>query len=184
MRAVPTAIPDVLILEPVVHPDQRGYFLESYNRARMQEIGLDLDFVQDNLARSWRGVLRGLHFQVTQPQGKLVRALRGEIYDVAVDLRPGSPSFGRWVGVVLNGEDHRSLWIPPGFAHGYCVLSAEADVHYKVTAPWVPEGERVLRWDDPAVGVAWPLQGPPILSARDQRGASLAELGLSPSGTP
>ncbi len=177
MRVLSTRIPGVLVIEPERFPDARGLFVETWSRARYAAAGIGADFVQDNLARSKGGVLRGLHVQRGRPQGKLVRVLRGEIFDVAVDVRPGSPTFGAWVGINLDAETHRALWIPEGMAHGYLVLSEEADVLYKVTDVWYPAGERVLRWDDPLVGVDWPLAGrSPILSERDAAGVSLAEL--------
>lgn len=175
MKAIPTAIPDVLILEPRVFGDARGFFLESFNaRAFREATGLDEQFVQDNHSRSARGVLRGLHYQIRQPQGKLVRVVRGAVFDVAVDLRRRSPSFGRWVGVELSEDNHRQLWIPPGFAHGFVVLSELADFLYKTTDYYAPEHERCLAWNDPTVGVAWPLADAPQLSAKDREGKSLA----------
>ena len=176
MRAVPTAIPDVLVLEPKVFGDARGFFFESFNaRAFRDATGLDVSFVQDNHSRSARGVLRGLHYQIRQPQGKLVRVVRGAVFDVAVDLRRASPTFGRWVGVELSEDNHRELWIPPGFAHGFVVLSEAADFLYKTTDYYAPEHERCLAWNDPAVGVEWPYPDAPQLSAKDRAGLSLAE---------
>lgn len=179
MKAIPTAIPDVLILEPRVFGDARGFFLESHNRkAFAAATGLDMDFVQDNQSRSARGVLRGLHYQVRQAQGKLVRVVSGVIFDVAVDLRRQSPTFGRWVGVELSGENFRQLWVPPGFAHGFLVLSESADVMYKTTDYYAPEHERCVRWDDPQVGVDWPRGLQPVLSAKDQVGLPLSQAEL------
>ena len=175
MNVIETALPDVLILEPRVFGDERGFFMESYNRQRFAELGLPTEFVQDNHSRSAHGVLRGLHYQIRQPQGKLVRVVRGAVYDVAVDLRRGSPAFGRWEGVELTEENKRMLWIPPGFAHGYLVLSDSADFLYKTTDFYAPEHERCLLWNDPALGISWPLSGEPILSAKDRAGKSLSE---------
>jgi dTDP-4-dehydrorhamnose 3,5-epimerase len=176
MRTQPTAIPDVLIIEPRVFGDSRGFFFESFNaRAFREATGLDAQFVQDNHSRSARGVLRGLHYQIRQPQGKLVRVVRGAVFDVAVDLRRRSPSFGRWEGVELSEDNHRQLWIPPGFAHGFVVLSESADFLYKTTDYYAPEHERCLAWNDPAVGVEWPLDGAPQLSAKDRDGRALAD---------
>jgi dTDP-4-dehydrorhamnose 3,5-epimerase len=176
VNVVPTAISDVLIIEPRVFSDARGFFKETYHRARYAEAGITAEFVQDNVSRSAQGTLRGMHFQVRRPQGKLVQALLGRIFDVAVDLRRGSPSFGKWVGTELSGENHRQLFVPPGFAHGFCVLSPTADVFYKCTDFYDPEQERTLRWDDPDVGIRWPLSEPPQLSEKDRRGTPLATL--------
>ena len=176
MRIVPTAIADVLVLEPKVFGDARGFFLESYNaRVFREATGLDVQFVQDNHSRSARGVLRGLHYQIHQPQGKLVRVVRGAVFDVAVDLRRRSPTFGRWVGAELSEDNHRQMWVPPGFAHGFVVLSASADFLYKTTDYYAPQHERCLAWNDPAVGVAWPFVDAPQLSAKDRAGQPLAE---------
>lgn len=175
MKVTPTAIPEVLRIEPQVFGDARGFFLESFNRRAFRAAtGLEPDFVQDNHSRSARGVLRGLHYQLRQPQGKLVRVVRGAVFDVAVDLRRGSPTFGRWVGEVLSEDNHRQLWIPEGFAHGFLVLSDAADFLYKATAYYAPQDERCVAWDDPAIGIAWPLEGAPTLSARDAAAVSLA----------
>ena len=172
----PLALPELLLLEPEVHRDARGSFVETFNaRTFRAATGVDAVFVQDNQVRSVRGVLRGLHVQTPAGQGKLVRVTAGRVFDVAVDLRRGSPRFGRWAGQVLEADRLTQLWVPPGFAHGYLVLSDEAEVCYKVTAHRVPADERVLRWDDPDVAVAWPLEGPPRLSARDAAGDGLAE---------
>lgn len=178
MQAITTDIPDVLILEPKVFGDARGFFLESYNQRSFQEAtGLNVDFVQDNHSRSRKGVLRGLHYQVQQPQGKLVRVVRGAVFDVAVDIRVGSPTFGRWVGVELSEDNHRQLWIPPGLAHGFVVLTEVADFLYKTTDYYAPAHERCLMWNDPEVGIAWPELGePPLLSAKDQQGHALRDL--------
>lgn len=169
MNAHPTAIPDVLLLEPRVFGDARGYFFEAYNQTRFSEAtGLDVSFMQDNQSRSAHGVLRGLHYQVgANAQGKLVRVLSGEIFDVAVDIRRGSPTFGQWVGELLSADNKRQLWVPVGFAHGFVVTSEAAEVLYKVTAPYDPAAERAIRWDDPALNIAWPLQGPPTLADKD-----------------
>jgi dTDP-4-dehydrorhamnose 3,5-epimerase len=175
MKIIPTALPEVLIIEPKVFGDTRGFFFESFNqRAFQQATGLDVQFVQDNHSRSVRGVLRGLHYQIQQPQGKLVRVVRGAVFDVAVDVRKSSPNFGRWVGVELTEEDHRQLWIPPGFAHGFLVTSESADFLYKTTDYYAPEFERCIAWNDPAISVEWPLHGAPQLSAKDQAGVPLA----------
>jgi dTDP-4-dehydrorhamnose 3,5-epimerase len=174
MRVVPTAIPDVLVVEPRVFGDQRGFFFESWNRSALREAGIDADFVQDNHSRSARGVLRGLHYQIRHPQGKLVRVVAGEVFDVAVDLRRGSPTFGRHVAITLSAENKRMLWVPPGFAHGFCVTSESADFLYKTTDYWHPEHERTLLWSDPALGIAWPVDGAPLVAAKDAAGAPLA----------
>ena len=174
MRVTPTAIPDVLVVEPRVFGDDRGFFFESWNRRALAQAGLDVDFVQDNHSRSARGVLRGLHYQIRHPQGKLVRVVAGEVFDVAVDLRRGSPTFGRHVAVTLSAENKRMLWVPPGFAHGFCVTSASADFLYKTTDYWHAEHERTLLWNDPALGIAWPLDGAPALAAKDAAGLPLA----------
>jgi dTDP-4-dehydrorhamnose 3,5-epimerase len=176
MKVIPTAIPEVLILEPKVFGDPRGFFMESYNARTFREAtGLDIQFVQDNHSRSAKGVLRGLHYQLQQPQGKLVRVVRGAVFDVAVDVRKSSPTFGRWVGVELSEDNHRQLWIPAGFAHGFLVLSENADFLYKTTDYYAPEHERCIAWDDPTIGIEWPLDAPPLLSAKDRLGISLME---------
>lgn len=176
MQIIPTAIPDVLIIEPKVFGDARGFFFESFNeRAFREATGLDVNFVQDNHSRSARGVLRGLHYQVRQPQGKLVRVVRGSVFDVAVDLRRNSATFGRWVGTELSEDGKRQMWVPPGFAHGFLVTSDSADFLYKTTDYYAPEHERCIAWDDPAIGIDWPLAGSmPQLSAKDRQGVSLA----------
>jgi dTDP-4-dehydrorhamnose 3,5-epimerase len=175
MKITPTTIPDVLIVEPVVFGDERGFFLESFNRRTLGQAGLDRDFVQDNHSRSRHGVLRGLHYQIPQAQGKLVRVLSGEIYDVAVDLRRSSPSFGRWVGISLSAENKCMLWIPEGFAHGFQVVSEFAEVFYKATEYYAPQCERSLLWNDPDLAIAWPDRGAPILSEKDRQGMRLCQ---------
>lgn len=181
MNVVPTAIPDVAIVEPRVFGDARGFFLESWNARTFAHAGLDHAFVQDNHSRSRRGVLRGLHYQIREPQGKLVRVVSGEVFDVAVDLRASSPTFGRAVGLRLSADNHRMLWIPPGFAHGFLVLSEFADFLYKTTAYYAPEHERTLQWNDPALGIDWPLAGiEPIVSAKDAQGHVLATAEVYP----
>jgi dTDP-4-dehydrorhamnose 3,5-epimerase len=175
MRTIPTAIAEVLIVEPQVHGDARGFFLESFNqRAFEAAVGVAATFVQDNHSRSGKGVLRGLHYQIKQPQGKLVRVVRGSAFDVAVDIRRNSPTFGRWVGVELSEENHRQLWVPPGFAHGFVVTSESADFLYKATDYYAPQHERCIAWDDPEIGIEWPLDGSPGLSAKDKAGVKLA----------
>jgi dTDP-4-dehydrorhamnose 3,5-epimerase len=170
-----TAIPEVLMLEPKVFGDARGFFYESYNRKTFaQAVGSNVEFVQDNHSRSSKNVLRGLHYQLRQAQGKLVRVTAGEIWDVAVDLRRSSPSFGRWVGTRIDAESKRMLWIPAGFAHGFLVLSEQAEVLYKTTDYYAPEHERTLLWSDPALAIAWPLAGEPVLADKDRRGLPLA----------
>ncbi len=172
----PTTLPEVLILEPQVFDDERGFFFESFNQREFERVtGLDVRFVQDNHSRSARNVLRGLHYQVEHAQGKLVRVVAGEVFDVAVDLRRHSAHFGRWVGVTLSATHHRQLWIPPGFAHGFLVLSEGAEVLYKTTDYWAPEHERSLLWNDPDVGVQWPVQGEPQLARKDAQGRRLVE---------
>nr|WP_314622134.1 dTDP-4-dehydrorhamnose 3,5-epimerase [uncultured Noviherbaspirillum sp.] len=176
MQIQKTEIPDLLIIEPKVFGDDRGFFYESFNERRFAELtGVNPHFVQDNHSRSSRNVLRGLHYQIKQPQGKLVRVTAGEVFDVAVDMRRSSPTFGRWVGVTLSAENKRQFWIPEGFAHGFVVTSESAEFLYKTTDYWAPEHERSVRWDDPAIGIQWPLEGTPQLSAKDQAGVPLAE---------
>ncbi|HEX2460199.1 MAG TPA: dTDP-4-dehydrorhamnose 3,5-epimerase [Vicinamibacterales bacterium] len=173
MKVTRTEIPEVLVLEPRVHQDERGFFLESYNRRIFEgATGLSVDFVQDNTSFSVRYVLRGLHYQIRDPQGKLVQVMAGEIFDVAVDLRRSSPTFGKWVGVTLTGAGHRMIWIPQGFAHGYIVLSEHAIVFYKTTDYYAPEHERTIVWNDESLAIRWPLEGQPILSDKDRRGSS------------
>ncbi|MEY3720626.1 MAG: hypothetical protein RL618_1145 [Pseudomonadota bacterium] len=176
MNVIKTAIPDVLIIEPKVFGDSRGFFFESHNQRRFEELtGVHLPFVQDNHSRSARGVLRGLHYQMHQPQGKLVRVTQGEVFDVAVDMRRSSPTFGQSVSVRLSAESHRQLWIPPGFAHGFLVTTDSADFLYKTTDYYAPEHERTLLWNDPVLDIDWPLQGEPVLSEKDKVGVPLAQ---------
>ena len=176
MKVTPTSIPSVLIIEPRVFGDTRGFFFESFNqRAFNLATGLDVNFVQDNHSRSSKGVLRGLHYQIQQPQGKLVRVVRGSVFDVTVDLRKSSPTFGQWVGVELTEDNHCQLWIPPGFAHGFYVLSDSADFLYKTTDYYAPEFECSLIWNDPTIGIEWPLNTQPIISAKDAQGKKLAD---------
>jgi dTDP-4-dehydrorhamnose 3,5-epimerase len=176
MKVIETKIPGVLLLEPQVFGDHRGWFMESWQRDRYAELGLPTAFVQDNQAYSRKGVLRGLHVQNPHPQGKLVQVLVGEVFDVAVDIRRGSPSFGQWEGVILSGDNKRQFWVPPGFAHGYVVLSEEAIFAYKCSDLYHPKNEFSVRWDDPEIGIAWPLQGEPQLSAKDQAAARLRDI--------
>ena len=180
MKIIQTTLPDVLLLEPRVYGDARGFFMESYNKRVFAELGLMVDFVQDNHSRSARNVLRGLHYQIVQPQGKLVRVVRGAVFDVAVDLRRSSPTFDRWEGLELSEDNKRMLWIPPGFAHGFLVLSESADFLYKTTDFYAPEHERCIRWDDADIGIAWPLLGEPILSTKDRQGKRLREAEVYP----
>ena len=174
MKVTPTALADVLLIEPRVFGDARGYFLESYNRRAFAQAGIDVEFVQDNPSRSSRGVLRGLHYQIEHTQGKLVRVVSGEVYDVAVDMRRSSPTFGRSIGMTLSAHDKQMLWIPPGFAHGFLVLSETAEFLYKTTDFWYPEFERSLLWNDSTLGIAWPLQQAPTLAAKDAAGTPFA----------
>ena len=181
MQAINTKLPGVLILEPKVFGDERGFFFESFNaRAFAEATGLQCEFVQDNHSRSQRGVLRGLHYQVQQAQGKLVRVTAGEVYDVAVDLRRSSPTFGKWVGTLLSAENKRQLWVPAGFAHGFLVLSEFAEFLYKTTDYYAPEHERCIRWDDPSLAIDWPLDGTPQLSAKDQAGLNFVDAQVFP----
>jgi dTDP-4-dehydrorhamnose 3,5-epimerase len=176
VNIVTTAIADVLIIEPKVFGDERGFFFESFNQRRFNELtGTDLQFVQDNHSRSAQNVLRGLHYQIQQPQGKLVRVVQGAVYDVAVDIRRSSATFGQYVGVELSAENKRMLWVPPGFAHGFVVLSDTAEFLYKTTDYWAPEFERSIAWNDPTINIQWPIQGEPALSAKDQQGKLLKE---------
>ncbi len=176
MKVTPTAIADVMVVEPKVFGDARGFFLESFNQqAFNQATGTNFEFVQDNHSRSSRGVLRGLHYQIQQPQGKLVRVVQGAVFDVAVDIRKSSPTFGQWVGVELNADNHHQLWVPPGFAHGFVVLSETAEFLYKTTDYYAPEYERCIVWDDAALAIDWRYQGAPNLSAKDAQGLSLAQ---------
>jgi dTDP-4-dehydrorhamnose 3,5-epimerase len=176
MRIIPTEIPDVLLLEPRVFSDSRGFFLETYNERTFAALGVDVHFVQDNQSHSKKGVLRGLHYQIEHAQGKLVRVSLGEIFDVAVDLRPTSPTFGKWTGAWLSSGTPRMIWIPKGFAHGFYTTSETADVIYKVTDFYAPEYERTLVWNDPDVGVVWPFEGEPNLSEKDRAGHLLRDI--------
>ena len=181
MNVIKTDLPAVLIFEPEVFGDARGFLLESFNHRVFQEkTGLDVRFVQDNHSHSGKSVLRGLHYQVRQPQGKLVLVVAGEIFDVAVDLRKSSPTFGKWAGAALSAGNKRQMWVPEGFAHGFLVLSDSADVLYKTTDYYAPEHERSIAWNDPDIGIQWPLDGAPVLSARDREGKSLKEADLFP----
>lgn len=176
MRAIPTAIPEVLVLEPKLFGDDRGFFFESFNARTFEQLtGLKREFVQDNHSKSSKNVLRGLHYQITKPQGKLVRVTQGEVFDVAVDLRKSSMTFGRWVGVHLSAENKKQLWVPEGFAHGFVVLSETADFLYKTTDYYAPEFERSLLWNDPALSIDWPLEGLPELSSKDFNAKPLSE---------
>jgi len=174
MKVIDTAIPDVKIIEPQVFGDARGFFYESFNRKRfLEHTGIDLDFVQDNHSKSARGVLRGLHYQIEQPQGKLVRVVNGSVFDVAVDIRRNSPSFGYWVGEILSAENSRQIWIPPGFAHGFLVLADDTEFLYKTTDYYAPEHERTIQWNDPDLAIEWPLRGFELrLSEKDKNGTS------------
>lgn len=175
MNATPLAIPDVILFEPKVFGDARGFFFESFNQAVFNAaVGKDIVFVQDNHSRSAKNVLRGLHYQMQQPQGKLVRVTEGAVFDVAVDLRKSSPTFGKWVGETLSAENKRQLWVPEGFGHGFLVLSESAEFLYKTTDYWAPQFERCIAWNDPSIGIAWPSQAQPLLSAKDSAGQDLA----------
>lgn len=176
MNIISLAIPDVLLLEPRVFGDKRGFFFESFNQGEFEKlIGRNVHFVQDNHSHSNKGVLRGLHYQIRQPQGKLVRVVMGEIFDVTVDIRRNSPTFGRWVGQILSGENKKQLWIPEGFAHGFVVLSEHAEVLYKTTDYWAPDSERCIVWNDPELAVGWPIKGEPLLSAKDAQGSAFRD---------
>jgi len=176
MQIIRTDIPEVIIIEPTVFGDERGFFFESFNERKFRELtGVDPAFVQDNHSKSARGVLRGLHYQLQQTQGKLVRVVAGAVFDVAVDIRKSSATFGQWVGVELSAENKRQLWVPPGFAHGFVTVSDSAEFLYKTTDYWAPEFERTIAWNDPAIGIEWPLDGAPQLSGKDQAGKLLAE---------
>lgn len=176
MKATPLAIPEVVLFEPKVFGDERGFFFESFNQRQFEEaIGLSVHFVQDNHSRSVKGVLRGLHYQIQQPQGKLVRVTQGEVFDVAVDLRKESPTFGQWVGVHLSAENKHQLWVPEGFAHGFVVLSDTAEFLYKTTDYYAPAHERCIRWNDPHIGIQWPYAGTPALSSKDSAGKLFAD---------
>ena len=172
MRFLPTRIPEVVVIEPQIFGDSRGFFMETWHARKFAAAGLDLTFVQDNHSKSGQGTLRGLHYQIEQPQGKLVRVVSGEVFDVAVDLRRSSPTFGQWVGEVLSAENRRMLWVPPGFAHGFYVTSEAAEFMYKCTDFYAPEHERCIRWDDPELAIVWPVVNgaPPLLSAKDAEG--------------
>ena len=179
MKIISTSIPDVLIIEPHVFADQRGFFFESYNaNAFNQGLNQSINFVQDNHSRSQKNVLRGLHYQVKQAQGKLVRVVLGEVFDVAVDIRRNSPTFGQWVGEYLSSENKKQLWVPPGFAHGFIVLSEDAEFLYKTTDYYAPEYERCIAWDDPSININWPIEGQPELSNKDQQGIALVNAEL------
>ncbi|MCB1650254.1 MAG: dTDP-4-dehydrorhamnose 3,5-epimerase [Pseudomonadales bacterium] len=179
MKLIPTTIPDIKILEPTVHGDHRGFFMETWRASLFEDIAPGLQFVQDNHSKSARGILRGLHYQLQQPQGKLVRVIAGEIFDVVVDMRRASPTFGQWVGVLLSAQNHRQLWVPPGFAHGFLVTSESAEMVYKCTDYYAPAHEVSLRWNDPALAIEWPLGeiglAEPVLSHKDRDGLSFAE---------
>lgn len=180
MNIISTTIPDLYIIEPTVFSDERGFFFESFNQRRFEQaVGRQMLFVQDNHSRSAQGVLRGLHYQVAQQQGKLVRCTLGEVFDVAVDLRPDSNTFGQWEGMLLSAENKRQVWIPEGFAHGFVVLSEVAEFLYKTTDYYAPEYERAIRWDDPTLAIDWPLSGDPILSAKDQQAPLFIDAELS-----
>jgi dTDP-4-dehydrorhamnose 3,5-epimerase len=175
MNVTPTEIPDVLLLEPDVFEDERGFFIETWHRRRFAESGIDCECVQDNYSRSVQGTLRGLHYQIRQPQGKLVRVTAGEIFDVAVDIRRRSPTFGQWVGTYLSAQNKRMLWVPPGFGHGFYVTTAAADIQYKCSDYYAPAHERCIRWDDPELAIEWPLSGPPLLSDKDRQASLFAQ---------
>ncbi|WP_395402526.1 dTDP-4-dehydrorhamnose 3,5-epimerase [Pseudoduganella sp. UC29_106] len=181
MKVISTNIDGLLVVEPNVFGDDRGFFFESFNARRFAELtGVEAEFVQDNHSRSAKNVLRGLHYQIEQAQGKLVRVTAGSVFDVAVDLRKSSPTFGKWFGIELSAENKRQLWIPPGFAHGFLVTSDAAEFLYKTTDYYAPQHERAILWNDPAIGIEWPLQGEPLLSGKDQKGALLAEADAFP----
>ncbi|MFM1895179.1 MAG: hypothetical protein RLZZ385_253 [Pseudomonadota bacterium] len=181
MKITPTTIADVLILEPTVHGDHRGYFMETFRRSWFEDRGLAGEFVQDNQSKSGQGILRGLHYQLSRPQGKLVRVISGAIFDVAVDLRKGSATFGQWEGIELSADNRRQLWVPPGFAHGFYVMSETAEVIYKCTDYYDPADERGLLWNDPDLAIQWPLDGTqPILSDKDRRASLLSDAELYP----
>jgi dTDP-4-dehydrorhamnose 3,5-epimerase len=175
MKRIATAIPDVLLLEPKIFGDDRGFFYESWNRRTLTSLGIDVDFVQDNHSKSQRNVLRGLHYQIGRAQGKLVRVTAGTVYDVAVDLRRSSPTFGQWVGFTLSAEDKQMAWIPPGFAHGFCVTSDSAEFLYKTTDYWSQAHERTLLWNDPQLAIPWPLTGEPLLAVKDSVGTPFSQ---------
>jgi len=181
VNIIQTGLPEVLILEPKVFGDDRGFFYESYNeRDFIEKTGIDAHFVQDNHSRSAKNVLRGLHYQIRQPQGKLVRVIAGEVYDVAVDIRRSSPTFGKWTGHILSDKNKHILWVPAGFAHGFVVISDYAEFLYKTTDYWAPAFERCIIWNDPQLNIAWPLQGEPVLSAKDRQGVPLSRAEVFP----
>jgi dTDP-4-dehydrorhamnose 3,5-epimerase len=179
MKFTPLAIPDVIVLEPQVFGDDRGFFFESFNHRQFEDaVGKSVQFVQDNHSRSAKNVLRGLHYQIAQPQGKLVRVVHGEVFDVAVDIRKNSPTFGKWVGEVLSAENKKQLWVPKGFAHGFVTLSDTAEFLYKTTNYYAPSHERCIKWDDPAIGITWNISATPLVSAKDRVGTALAQAAL------
>jgi len=180
MKVIPTRLPEVLLIEPKVFGDSRGFFFESWNAREFERAGIPATFVQDNHSRSAKGVLRGLHYQMRQPQGKLIRVIAGEIFDVAVDIRRGSPTFGKWEGARLSAESKTMLWVPIGFAHGFCVLSDFTEVLYKATEFYAPEHERCILWNDPEIGIEWPLSGAPLLSPKDAAGQRLRDAQVFP----
>ncbi len=182
MRFIPTELSEVILIEPDVFGDDRGFFMETWQAEEFRTAGIDVDFIQDNHSRSRQGTLRGLHYQLRYPQGKLVRVVTGQVFDVAVDLRRSSPNFGHWVGVELSGENHRMLWIPPGFAHGFYVQSRVTDFLYKCSAHYAPEFERCIRWNDPELAIDWPIptHAIPLVSAKDSRGSSFNAAGVYP----
>ncbi len=180
MRFIPSpALPEIIIIEPELFQDDRGYFMEMYHRAKFENAGIEGNFVQDNRSRSRKGTIRGLHYQLGKPQGKLIWTLSGKVFDVAVDIRRKSPTFGKWLGIMLSSENKKSIYIPPDFAHGFCVLSEEAEIFYKCTEFYSPENERTIRWDDPDLAIAWPIRDP-ILSAKDAAAPLLKEAQLPP----
>jgi dTDP-4-dehydrorhamnose 3,5-epimerase len=178
MKTLPTTLPGVVLFELDVFGDHRGRFMETFRRDRYREFGIDLEFVQDNFSSSARGILRGLHYQLHHPQGKLVHVTRGEVFDVAVDIRKGSPTFGQWFGTILSAENHRQMWVPPGFAHGFLVTSEHADFVYKVTANYAPADERGIAWNDPQLAIEWPIKGEPTLSKKDAAAPLLRDADL------
>lgn len=180
MEFIPTSLPEVILIKPQIFRDERGFFLETYQQQQFKATGISVNFVQDNHSGSYRRALRGLHYQIQQPQGKLVRVVVGEIYDAAVDIRRSSPTFGQWVGLTLSAENKHQLWIPPGFAHGFLVLSEWAEIIYKATDYYAPQHERTIRWDDPQIGIDWPLEpgSQPVLSPKDSQGLPLSQAEL------
>lgn len=180
MKLIKTELLDVVLIEPRVFGDARGHFFESWNRRTFENLGIVADFVQDNQSLSGHNVVRGLHYQLQQPQGKLVRVTSGEVFDVAVDLRRSSPTFGRWTGFTLSAENRRMAWIPPGFAHGFCVTSGPAEFLYKVTTYWHPESDRTIAWNDPSLAISWPLKGTPVLSDKDAAGTTFVDAEVYP----